>query len=337
MQSTFVFSAAAMLSGCGPDLFTEAASADPVTGGIAHFLMVGDWGVAGSAGNPADQASVAAAMQTYAERYSLDTDALLMLGDNFYDQMPGGVASPRWQTQFEQMYPQNPFNCPAFAVPGNHDYQDAPQSKYDAELAYAALGTSRWTMPAAGYSRFLFPTASPLVTFITLDSNMPNEPAQPIPPNPSYYTLTDAERLTQLAWLTGALAEPLTTPFLVVLAHHPVYSDGPHGDNQTLIRDWDPLFQQAGVHLYLGGHDHDLQHLELAGHPTSFFLSGAGGATLDAERTSLASRGPYFQEVHGFSHLQVKPDLMILRHLDINGNLLHKFTKTPAGVVTILK
>ncbi len=49
-----------------------------------------------------------------------------------------------------------------------------------------------------------------------------------------------------------------------------------------LIRDWDPLFHKYRVDLFLAGHDHDLQHLEFQGHPTSHFLSGGGGADLYA-------------------------------------------------------
>ena len=334
LKTSFAFSAAA-LTGCGAGVFALPTQPDPVSGGVSHYLMVGDYG---QSVTPTDQSAVAAAMQAYATKYKFDTDALLMLGDNFYGDMPGGVNSPRWRSQFEQMYPASSFNCPAFAMPGNHDYQIAPvteaQTKYQSELAYAARGGSRWTMPSRYYT-FKYPVADPTVTFIVLDSNMPHETAQPIPPNASYTTQTDAQRLEQLAWLEQTLAQPLTTPFLVVMAHHPLYSNGPHGDNKTLINDWGPLFKKYGVHLYLAGHDHDLQHLEFAGDPTSYFISGGGGAEL----TTLGTRhqGAYGNEVHGFSHLQVRPDMMILRHLDTTGGLLHKFTKTPDGTVTIVK
>jgi tartrate-resistant acid phosphatase type 5 len=333
LASSFAFSAAATLAGCGPTIF-EVLEQDPVAGGVSHLLMVGDWG---TAVNFTDQAAVASAMQSYVANRGFSPDALFMLGDNFYGQMPGGVSSPRWQTQFEDLYPKSVYPGPAYAVPGNHDYQNAPTSKYVGQLAYAQLGTSRWTMPSR-YYRFTYPAVNPTVTFIALDSNMPNEPAQPFPaPDASYYTQSDADRQVQLAWLTATLQEPLTTPFLVIVGHHPLYSNGPHGDNQTLIRDWDPLLRSSGAHLYLAGHDHDLQHLEFAGHPTSFVLSGGGGAALDTLNPAEAARGPFAEEVHGFTHLQVRPDLMIVRHLDTNGSLLHKFTKTPAGVVTILK
>ena len=160
-------------------------------------------------------------------------------------------------------------------------------------------------------------------------------PFRPNPPDPSFYTLTDAQRKDQVNWLNENIRIPLETPFLVIVGHHPLYSNGPHGDNQTLIRDWDPLFRLYKPHLYIAGHDHDLQHLEFDGHPTSFLTSGGGGASLG--QLDYNGRGPFADEVHGFTHLQVRPDIMIVRHLNTDGNLLHKFTKTPDGVVAILK
>lgn len=334
LQTTVAFSAAASVAGagglvgCGSGI--RAGVADSVVDEPSHFLMVGDWG----ATSPTAQTVVSKAMQAYVAKHAFTTDALMMLGDNFYGNMPGGADSPRWQTQFEEMYPASVFPGPAYAVPGNHDYQNAPQSKYAAQLAYAAAGNTRWSMPGR-YRRWTFPEDNPAVTFIALDSNMPNEKAQPIPPDASYYTQSDADRQTQLTWLEGALAQPQGTPFLVVIAHHPVYSNGAHGDNATLIRDWDPLFRKYKVDLYLAGHDHDLQHLEFAGHPTSFVSSGGGGAELSPLTSS--KYGPYGSAIHGFTHLQVNQELMTIRHVDENGNLQHKFTRDPGGTVTILK
>lgn len=323
-----------MLQGCALDPTLIAGAQDPVNVDPLHFLMVGDWGV-DNAPDIRNQTSVAGAMATYLQKWKFDLDSLLMLGDNFYGNMPGGAQSSRWQSGFETMYPSSVFDCPAYAVPGNHDYQRSPNSKVDAQFAYAALGTSRWTMPGR-YSTLHMPgTGTPLVEFFFVDSNMPNERAQPNPPDPSYYTPTDAQRMEQLNWLTTALAQPKVSTYRIVVGHHPLYSNGPHGDNATLIRDWDPLFRANGVDVYLAGHDHDLQHLEFAGHPTSFVSSGGGGAPLNSLKTTY---GPYSGRVYGFTHLNLTGTQMIVRHLDITGGLLHKFTRSATGgSVTILK
>jgi tartrate-resistant acid phosphatase type 5 len=309
----------------------DSPDSDP---GAAHLLMLGDWGDDG----PSAQAIVASAMDQYTKQHALVVQALLLLGDNWYGDLDGGVQSPRWQSQFEKMYPADVFACPAYAIGGNHDYQRWPDSKVAAELEYArvgrtSMGPTRWTMPSLWY-RFDFPLINPLITFLALDSNMPFTDGSSN--SGRDFTLTPRQQTEQLSWLEAELGRSRTTPFLAVMAHHPVYSDGPHGDHKVLIRDWDPLFRRHNVDLYLAGHDHDLQHLEFEGHPTSFFLSGGGGADLYDLRTDPKERGPFGQKVHGFSHLSVTDEQMTLRHIDSDGRTLHGFTKTPRGKVVIL-
>jgi tartrate-resistant acid phosphatase type 5 len=291
--------------------------------------MVGDWGY----GDTKAQSCVAAGMQRYASEHDFKTDALLMLGDNWYGPLPGGVESERWKTQFEEMYPRNIFAGPAYAILGNHDYQRSPESKVEAELAYAKKIGTRWTMPSRWY-RFEFPAKNPAMTVIALDSNMPHPDGRwDFGAN---FTLTPEQQAEQLAWLTAELEKPLHTPFLVVMGHHPIFSNGPHGDHPVLTRDWEPLLRKHRAHLYLAGHDHDMQHLEFEGHPTSFVLSGGGGADLYNLKIDQGQRGPMAAKVYGFSHLQASREMLTLRHMDESGRLIHAFTKTPDGHVKIL-
>ncbi|WP_035350514.1 metallophosphoesterase [Edaphobacter aggregans] len=324
LRQSFAFSALTAL-GSLPSL-AKLPSPHP---GASHWLMVGDWGYE----NFTAQKAVAAAMQRYVHEHSLKTDALLMLGDNWYGPLPGGVASPRWTKQFEEMYPVGVFDCPAYAVLGNHDYQRMPESKVDAELAYAKKGGTRWTLPSRWY-RFEFPAATPLVTVLALDSNVFHPMSDRA--KRENFTLTPEEQAEQLRWLKAELEKLRQTPYLIVMAHHPIYSNGPHGDHATLIAEWEPLLREHKAHLYLAGHDHDMQHLEFDGHPTSFVLSGGGGADLYTLKIEEAQRGPYAAKVYGFSHLQIAPDKLTLLHLDTSGHVIHGFTKTPSGEVQML-
>ncbi|MBT9329595.1 metallophosphoesterase [Paracidobacterium acidisoli] len=330
LQQSFAFSALAALGS-----FPQHATALPSAHGEADLLMIGDWGYDR---HHEGQIGVAAAMRAYAQQHALKTQALLMLGDNWYGELAGGAQSPRWTEQFEAMYPDGAFPCPAYAILGNHDYQRFPESKVDAELEYArsgktASGPTRWTMPARWYT-FEFPAKKPLITFIALDSNVPHLDGST--GKGRDFTLTPQEHAEQIAWFETELKKPRTTPHLVVMGHHPVYSDGPHGDHAVLIRDWDPLLRKYNVPVYLAGHDHDLQHLEFEGHPTSFFLSGGGGADLYTLKIDPSQRGPYAEKVYGFSHLTVTKKSLTLRHLDQNGHTLHAFSKTSEGKVSIL-
>jgi len=329
LRQSFAFSALAVLGSSSS--IAAALTSDPVA---AELLMIGDWGYDD---DRTAQSGVAAGMCQYVQQHRLRTRALLMLGDNWYGELAGGAHSSRWQTQFEEMYPTKVFPGPAYAIPGNHDYQCWPDSKVAAELEYARVGRTsggptRWTMPSLWY-RFEFPTAKPLITFLALDSNMPF--ADGVSSHGRDFTLTPLQQAEQLAWLETELKRPRSTPFLAVMGHHPIYSDGPHGDHPMLVRDWDPLFREHKVDLYLAGHDHDLQHLEFEGHPTSFFLSGGGGADLYNLKTDSSQRGPYAQKVYGFSHLSVTPKQMTLRHLDSSGAVLHAFMKTKDGKIII--
>jgi tartrate-resistant acid phosphatase type 5 len=324
LRQSFAFSALASFGSLS--CLADSVKSDPAA---AEMLVLGDWGYEDFKA----QSQVAAGLRAYSKQHSVHPQALLMLGDNWYGELAGGAGSARWQTQFEQMYPASDFPGPAYAVLGNHDYQKWPESKVDAELEYARSGRTRFTMPSRWY-RFEFPAKNPLITFLALDSNMPKDGFKEWLGKD--FTLTPQQQAEQLAWFEAELKRPRTTPFLAVMAHHPVYSDGPHGDHPVLVREWDPLFRKYHVNLYLAGHDHDLQHLEFAGHPTSVFLSGGGGADLYPLKIEPSLRGPYAQKVYGFSHISVSPRQMTLRHLDQNGNTLHAFTKTPEGNVTIV-
>ena len=324
LRQSFAFSALATLGKS-----VAFAAPQPRKGDTTHWLLVGDRGYE----RYEAQTSVAAAMRQYAATNHLQIDALMMLGDNWYGDMTGGVDSPRWKTQFEEMYPSSAFNCKAYAVLGNHDYQRMPESKVEIELAYAKRGNTRWTMPSRWYT-FDFPSVEPLATVIALDSNVQRRGGSKA--SSVNYQLTLSEQAEQLAWLKLELEKPRKTPYLIVMAHHPIYSNGPHGDHDVLIAEWEPLLRKYGAHLYFAGHDHDMQHLEFEGHPTSFVLSGGGGADLYTLKMEEAQRGPYARKVYGFTHLELSQRELTVKHLDESGHLIHAFTKTPKGDVHIL-
>lgn len=94
VQQSLGFSALAAV-GTMPKV-ARALISDP---GSAELLMVGDWG----ADEPTAQSGVAAGMRQYVQHHALRPQALLMLGDNWYGALEGGVRSSRWQTQFEDV------------------------------------------------------------------------------------------------------------------------------------------------------------------------------------------------------------------------------------------
>lgn len=300
----------------------KSGTAQAAEAGELNFMLIGDFG-----SNQPPQQAVASGMAAYVQKHSLKPDALLLVGDNFYSKMEGGIKSERWRTGFEDMYPASVFSGPCPAVLGNHDYHDNAGGERT-QLAYAKQGGTRWTMPNKWY-RMDFPSGgNPLVTFLFIDTNLKAVSGGPNPKDKEKKpkaSLTEAEEQEQWAWLKGELAKP-RAPFTVVMGHHPVYSNGSHGDTKALVAQLDPLLQEHGVHLYLCGHDHDLQHLELEGRKTSHVLSGGGGARV-RELKNKDRKEPYGMAVYGFTHLRVGRERMVVSHFDANGKGLHSFEK----------
>ncbi len=295
-----------------------------------HMLLLGDWG---ADHYPQQQRAVAEQMKHYVDGKQVHPQAVFLLGDNWYGNMLGGLDCPRWQTDFEQMYPTSHFPCPFYAVLGNHDYEHRIDSKADLQLAYPKHVKTRWTMPDHWYT-FTWPEKNPVITFLCLDSNLPGTKDDPFPWS---FTMSREHTAKQDAWFQAQLAKPRTTPFVAVVCHHPLYTNGVHKDNKLLLKRWEPMVRQAKVDFWITGHDHDLQHIEFAGHPTSFVISGGGGAELVNWTTDPAKRGPFGSKVLGFSDLEIVDGAVVLRHIDVNGQELHAFRKTSDGKVTLLK
>lgn len=293
-----------------------------------HWLAIGDFG---SQSRP--QTAVAQGMQSYLTRLGLRPEGLLLLGDNFYGKMVGGVKSHRWAAGFEDMYLVDAFPgiCPV--VLGNHDYHDNPGGE-QTQLAYAKQtpGT-RWTLPQKWY-RLDLPAKKPVVTFLCLDTNLRSvSSGTDFKTGRKRASLTEDEENAELSWLKAELAKP-RAPWTICLGHHPIYSNGQHGDTHPLVARLAPLLQEYRVPVYICGHDHDLQHLELENQATSFVISGGGGARVRNLRRK--ERGPYGAAVYGFTHLQVRPGSLTLRHVDANGNQLHAFEKGLDGKWSVL-
>jgi hypothetical protein len=282
-----------------------------------NLLSMGDWG-----NNGPKQARVAEALTKHVRSSDRKFDAMLTAGDNFYVKFTG-VDDPKWRSMFEEMYPQSVIDFPFYIALGNHDYEknDQGRPKWEIEREYAQVNpNSRWKMPSRWY-RLEFPKEEPLVTALMLDSDQP--------------LLGESVWNEQLEWLKTELARPRKSKWLIVVAHHPLFSNGNHGDNGVLQRTWGPLMQEAGVDLYICGHDHDLQHLQLKDWKPTFMLVGGGGATTRPMAGDL--RGPFSKAAHGFADLQFTPNLITVKFIDVEGAVMHAFTRTPGGKVKVLQ
>jgi hypothetical protein len=275
-----------------------------------NLLAMGDWGTGGEG-----QKKVAATMTAYVAQSKSPFDGMLLVGDNFYMNIPGGINDPVWQDVFETMYDKSVLSMPFYVSLGNHDYE---HGKDLIELEYAkAHPDSRWKLPARWY-KVNFPADNPQVTVFMLDSDK----------DQMGKAMWDQEK----AWLDAELAKPRAN-WTLCCAHHPLFSNGGHGDNGVLQNDWGRLFVKYNVDFYICGHDHDLQHLQIPNWFTSFLLVGGGGADLKLMRHD--DRGPLSRLTHGFGNLTFTGDLVTVKYINADGKLLHQFTRDKSGKIAV--
>lgn len=277
-------------------------------GSTVRFLVFGDWGTGGRT-----QRRVADGMAAVFARAG--ADAVLSTGDNFYPTGVKSVDDPQWTSKFETMYDAKALPVPFHAVLGNHDCQGDIQ----AQIRYTGTrlddgSVTRWRMPDRMWSeRFVTADGAVSTRVIGIDTQI--------------ITGRDNDaRTAQLRWLDSALSAA-TEQWIIVVGHHPVYSNGSHGNTLGMIRHVKPLLEKHKVALYLAGHDHDLQVLEpVAG--VHYVISGGGGGS---RTVRWAANTRYAATNLGFAWLATGAKEMVVRMHEADGTVRWSFSIPASG------
>ena len=230
------------------------------TGGCSSVIRFVALGVAGT--GDSRQTAVASAIEAICV---LDgCDFALYLGDNIYYGGPTSVTDVQWNTKFEVPYAGLGFQF--YAVLGNHDYGGHYDTATAAiEVAYTAY-SSKWYMPSRYYTE---PIGD--VTVLALDTQ----------------SMQLGHGADQDAWISGAVAA-ISTTWTVAIGHHPYISNGPHGNAGEFdgmagegqpMKDFFDAYVCGAADVYLAGHDHALQWMDVpSGCATEFIIAGGGGS-----------------------------------------------------------
>jgi len=275
-----------------------------------RFLVVGDTG-----SGTKHQKDVAGAMARYAAQHSSSdpVQCVVMLGDNFYENGVKSTDDPQWDKKFEKIYDKTQLPMPFFAVLGNHDWRYDPV----AQIQYAKdkPGT-RWIMDGFWYKRQYFTAANgdkPLAEIFFIDTDL-------------WIHKLDKLADKQMDWLADELKSSKAR-WKFVAGHHPLYSNGEHGadsDTQNVRDLLSPLLRKWRVDVYFSGHDHDLQRIEVPGHPTLFIISGAGG---QLRPRKFKNWKPFYASSAGFAAFEVSEKEMKGQFLDAGGKVLDEWKR----------
>jgi tartrate-resistant acid phosphatase type 5 len=268
------------------------------------FFSLGDQGSGSKA-----QRQVAAAMEKVAKQ-SGNPDFILLLGDNFYQSGVFSVYDHQWQEKFEKIYNGPALQkIPFFAVLGNHDHRGDSQ----AQISYSqqSMGSGRWQMPDKFFKVDMGRSEGrPLLRLVGLDT-------------------TDKESFNQQArFISRAFSPPAEKPIWRIGAgHHPIHSVSSHGPTLAMHGKILTAMIKSKLHLYLAGHDHNLQLISTANEPLQVVSGGGGKSLYPIKKFNKYVR--FATDQYGFVKVVVTAKQLQIIFFDSNGRILHKTTQKP--------
>ncbi len=286
---------------------TGAAFATPAGAAekTLNFVLIGDWGRNGHD----EQRDVAVQMGKTAA--VIGSQYTVSVGDNFYENGVTGVGDPQWQSSYEQIYTAPALQSEWKIILGNHDYRGNVQ----AQLDYAKT-SHRWRLPARYYTETVTLPDGARAAFYYLDTS---------PFIKKYYgtkvAVQGQNAQAQLDWLDAQLAAS-KAQWNIVIGHHPVYtalddSDGEDHDQPDLIARLNPILQKHTVPIYICGHDHLLQSVQMD--HTTYIVTGAGSQTYTPR---AAIRSGFASGAHGFMTAQLSGTSFNYALIDLHGTAL---------------
>jgi acid phosphatase len=286
----------ALLSNRPAEISYQPIASLPEGTASRSFLVFGDWGGGKwwQPGSDDRQRLVASGMKKIKDTSRRGADFAVAVGDNFYANGVKSIQDRKWRSHFEDVYTAEQFPMPFYMVLGNHDYREDPH----AQIAYHQLvnehATGRWYMPDWYYTFSDTLADSTIVQFFNLDSQMLINDDDYL----SYRYRTNAPAgasQRQMAWLEDELKASRARWKFVVM-HHPIFSNGRHGNTPWLIEHLHPLLERYGVQAVFSGHNHNLEAIKpIEG--VHYFVSGAAANVNDVawrKNTLYAHAGPGF-------------------------------------------
>jgi tartrate-resistant acid phosphatase type 5 len=219
----------------------------------------------------------------------------MILGDNFYEEGVCSSSDIQFLEKFEKPYA--PLNIKIFPLLGDHDYGCGPKGVL-AQIDYSKK-SKYWPMPSRYYT-----INSKAYELIVLD------------------TEALAQDAVQRRWLDVLLSKKIDK-WRIVLAHHPIYAYGGHGDNIYLVENLLPKLCH-NTDAYITGHEHNLQHLRTEC-GLNLYISGAAGKvrnTFHGKYTIFAKR------TYGFMVLSVNEEYMEIDFFDDNNSKIYTTVQT---------
>lgn len=278
----------------------------------ANFFFANDLGRNGYY----EQKPIAELMGKMAEE--IGPECVIAAGDVHHFDGVQSVDDPLWMTNYELIYSHPELMIDWLPALGNHEYRGNTQAVID----YSNI-SRRWNMPARYYTktyeedgtavRFVIVDTTPLMSKYREESE-------------KYPDACKQDNAKQLAWVDSVLTSA-KEDWVIVVGHHPIYAETLKDASertdmqQTLGR---VLAKHKQVAMYLCGHIHNFQHLQVQGDNINYVVNSSASLSRKVKplkETVFCSPEP------GFSVIAADKKELCLHMIDKNGKLLHTVRK----------
>ena len=279
------------------DIVPKYAHYAPYAPRDVNILSLGDWGSASLGGYHLRNAeNTARAMTTYASEYN--PKLVLNTGDNFYYCGIQNTSDPQISEDYVNMFGN--ISLPWYNALGNHDYGFNPAAQLELNKTIP-----QWIMDDRYYHRrvVLSTTGSNIpLNIIVLDTNpcvndYRGEDRKKWDPCGTQYptcspiveecmfheNILAQDCKAQLDWFNATLSDIPSNEWVFVLGHHKA--------DEIDAEDFQSVLNSSRVHLYLNGHNHNLEHYSIDGE-SKYITTGAAGMVI------IGSTGHSFVKLH---------------------------------------
>ena len=275
------------------DIVPKYAHYAPYAPRDVNILSLGDWGSASLGGYHLRNAeNTAHAMTTYASEYN--PKLVLNTGDNFYYCGIQNTSDPQISDDYVNLFGN--LSLPWYNALGNHDYGFNPAAQLELNQTIP-----QWIMDDRYYHRRVVLSNTDSSTdsstnsiislnIIVLDTNpcvndYRGEDREKWDPCGTQYptcspvagecmfheNIIEQDCKAQLDWFNATLSDIPHNEWIFVIGHHKA--------DEIDAEDFQSILNSSRVHLYLNGHNHNLEHYSIDGEP-KYITTGAAGMVI---------------------------------------------------------
>ena len=278
----------------------------------ANFFLANDLGRNGYY----DQKPIAELMGIMAEE--IGPECVIAAGDVHHFDGVRSVNDPLWMTNYELIYSHPELMIDWLPVLGNHEYRGNTQAVMD----YSTV-SRRWNMSNRYYTK-VYEEDGTSVRLVMVDTTpFMNKYREDKDKYPDACKQNNAK---QLAWVDSVLTSA-KEDWVIVIGHHPIYAETTKAESERIDMQHTLgklLHKHKKVAMYLCGHIHNFQHLQVKGSSIDYVVNSSASLSRKVkptEGTVFCSPEP------GFSVIAADKKELCLHMIDKHGKILHSVKK----------